>query len=71
MGSALAMLIQFKFFYESLLGCVTNACVTLSIIENLLIRICGGILVHGITLGDLTLNFIANRDCEIPFNIFC
>ena len=34
----------------------------------MLIRFFGGISIHGIVTGDLTVN-LANRDCEVPFDI--
>ena len=43
-------------------------CVTLAAVENMLIRLCAGISIHGIATGDLTVN-LANKDCEVPFDI--
>jgi len=39
-------------------------CVTPAAVENMLIRPCAGISIHGIATGDL-----ANRDCKVPFDI--
>ena len=59
------------------MDCVTDAyvslgnqwcCVTLAAVENMLIRICARISIHGIATGDLTIN-VANKDCEVPFGI--
>ena len=39
-------------------------CVTLAAVENMLIRLCAGILISGIATGDLAI-----KDCEVPFDI--
>ena len=43
-------------------------CVTLSVDENMLIRLCAGISIHGIATGDLTVN-LASKDCKVAFDI--
>ena len=43
-------------------------CVTLAGVENMLIRLCAGISIHGIATEDLSVN-LANKDCELPFDI--
>ena len=42
-------------------------CVTLAAVENTFIRLCAGISIHGIAIGNLTVN-LENRDCEVPFD---
>jgi len=58
-------------------NCVTDAymtlehqrcCVTLAAIENILMSLCARISIHGILIGDLTVN-LANKDWEVPFDM--
>ena len=59
------------------MDCMTDAyvtlehqccCVTVTAVENMLIRLCAGISIRGTITGSLTVN-LANKDCKVPFDI--